>query len=238
MTKLKFRGKLLTCNNPKAQHTIENSGWLPAMLYLAPSTSGGRDDLCPYASPGCRRACLWTAGRGQLLRVQQSRVRRSQWFYDDHDSFMRTLYKDITALERLAKRTGLKLCVRLNATSDILWERESIIEDHPHIQFYDYTKWPIFDRIDNITRERIPNYYLVFSRSEINENVAINHLVYGYNVTVVFRDELPLVWKGYPVVDGDKSDARFLETRELTGVVIGLHAKGKAKYDTSGFVVG
>jgi hypothetical protein len=36
-------------------------------------------------------------------------------------------------------------------------------------------------------------------------------------------------------VDGDDSDLRFLEPQ---GVVVALYAKGKARLDTSGFVVG
>jgi hypothetical protein len=35
-------------------------------------------------------------------------------------------------------------------------------------------------------------------------------------------------------VDGDKSDLRFLDPR---AVVVALYAKGKAKKDTSGFVI-
>jgi hypothetical protein len=37
------------------------------------------------------------------------------------------------------------------------------------------------------------------------------------------------------VIDGDKTDMRFMD--EL-GVIVGLYAKGKAKKDTSGFVIG
>jgi len=36
------------------------------------------------------------------------------------------------------------------------------------------------------------------------------------------------------VIDGDKDDLRFLDPK---GVVVGLIAKGKAKRDTSGFVI-
>jgi hypothetical protein len=39
---------------------------------------------------------------------------------------------------------------------------------------------------------------------------------------------------GLPVVNGDEHDLRFLDAK---GVVVGLNAKGGAKYDTSGFVV-
>jgi hypothetical protein len=53
-------------------------------------------------------------------------------------------------------------------------------------------------------------------------------------VAVVFANGLPPIWKGFPVIDGDVSDLRFLDPR---GTVVGLKAKGAARKDTSGFVV-
>jgi hypothetical protein len=38
-----------------------------------------------------------------------------------------------------------------------------------------------------------------------------------------------------PTIDGDRDDMRFLDPK---GVVVALYAKGKAKQDQSGFVVG
>ena len=40
---------------------------------------------------------------------------------------------------------------------------------------------------------------------------------------------------GRPVVNGDHDDLRFLD--RTGGVVVGLKGKGRAKTDTSGFVV-
>ena len=56
----------------------------------------------------------------------------------------------------------------------------------------------------------------------------------GINVAVVFRSVLPKTWKGFEVIDGDKTDTRFLDK---SGVVVGLTAKGKGKKDKTGFVV-
>jgi hypothetical protein len=55
----------------------------------------------------------------------------------------------------------------------------------------------------------------------------------GGNVAAVFKT-IPKTWKGFPVVDGDETDLRFLDGKN---VIVGLKAKGKAKKDTSGFVV-
>ena len=51
---------------------------------------------------------------------------------------------------------------------------------------------------------------------------------------VVFRDSLPKTYLGFPVVDGTKGDQRYLDKK---GVIVGLIALGKAKKDSSGFVV-
>ena len=56
----------------------------------------------------------------------------------------------------------------------------------------------------------------------------------GMNAAAVFRDRLPEVFKGVPVIDGDKHDLRFLDP---AGVIVGLKAKGKAVRDKSGFVI-
>jgi hypothetical protein len=65
------------------------------------------------------------------------------------------------------------------------------------------------------------------------ETHALDYLRAGGNVAVVFRGGLPETWNGYPVIDGDVTDVRYLDPR---GVVVGLKAKGKARTDTSGFV--
>jgi hypothetical protein len=53
-------------------------------------------------------------------------------------------------------------------------------------------------------------------------------------MAVVFRGHLPTHFRGREVIDGDKSDLINLRSGH---VVVGLLAKGKAKHDTSGFVV-
>jgi hypothetical protein len=55
----------------------------------------------------------------------------------------------------------------------------------------------------------------------------------GGNIAVVF-DELPNTYLGKTVVNGDDTDVRFLDGQN---VVVGLKAKGRARKDSSGFVV-
>ena len=77
------------------------------------------------------------------------------------------------------------------------------------------------------------NYHLTFSKKEDNGEAVDQVISKGGNVAVVFK-QIPSAWKDRKVVDGDLSDLRFLDGK---GVIVGLKAKGKAKKDTSGFVV-
>ena len=51
----------------------------------------------------------------------------------------------------------------------------------------------------------------------------------------MFRDKLPETFKGKKVINGDLTDLRFLDPKKI---IVGLKAKGKAKKDYSGFVIG
>ena len=218
--------KLLTLGNTKTVKG-EAMGYQTYIMHLAPSTLSGYQ-TCPMASEGCASACLNTAGRGRFTAIQEARIRKTRWFFEDRESFMAQLVKDIHAAIRKAGREGFVPVFRLNGTSDIHWETvvvngfANIMVMFPQVQFYDYTKLP--------NRRNVPsNYHLTFSRSESNE-----HLIpQGMNVAVVF-DSLPDVWMGRKVIDGTETDLRFLDEQN---VVVGLLAKGKAKKDTSGFTI-
>ena len=99
------------------------------------------------------------------------------------------------------------------------------------MQFYDYSK------LHN--RKGLPdNYHLTWSYSEATHAYSERFAAVtatGQNAAVVFKGKtLPESFRGLPVLDGDKSDLRHLDK---PGHVVGLLAKGKAKTDTSGFVV-
>ena len=104
------------------------------------------------------------------------------------------------------------------------------MELFPDVQFYDYTK------LDNrfINKKLPANYHLTFSRAEDNDH-KLKKVLKHTSAAVVFADKLPKTWRGYPVINGDEHDARFTDAGP--GVIIGLIAKGKARHDSSGFVV-
>jgi hypothetical protein len=122
---------------------------------------------------------------------------------------------------------------RLNGTSDLSFEKyevegaKNIFALFPTVQFYDYTK--VLGR----KVADIKNYHLTFSAADGNDADVNRAIAQGMNVTVVF-DKIPAEYKGKTVFNADETDLRFLDPK---GVVLGLKAKGRAKKDTTGFVV-
>ena len=224
--------KLLSVSADAKTSKGEAKGWLTGILYLAPARQAGGINLCSHASPGCLAACLYLAGRGAFSNVQRARIAKTRRYLTDREGFLSDLRDDIASLVARAEREGKRPCVRLNGTSDIAWERTGLFELFPGVRFYDYTKNGR-RMLDFIDRKVPANYHLTFSRSETNQEEALEVLGRGGNVSVVFR-EPPVNWRGFPVVSGDETDLRFLDT---PGHVIALKAKGKAKQDSSGFVL-
>jgi hypothetical protein len=228
--------KLLSVSTDAKTTKGESLGFLTGILYLAPATTT-KWNTCSMAKVAqCDKACLYTAGRGAMNSVQQARIRKTEWFFTDRQSFMQQLVVDIDKLFFKAKRMGLTPLVRLNGTSDIQWESipingyKNIFEAFPDVQFYDYTK--IANRTD------LPaNYDLTFSYSGVEgfQPFVTKALLNNMRMAVVFRKEkdIPMTFMGIPVVSGDNSDVRHLDDK----VIVGLYAKGKAKLDTTGFVV-
>ena len=223
--------------------TIKGDGseYLTAILYMTPykiMVDGKLFNSCSMAAmASCIDACLYTAGRGAFNNVQTARQRKAEWFYKDRDSFMKQLYEDIKKFQTYCHKRNIQPCVRLNGTTDIRWElikigAYNIFDWFPEVQFYDYTK------IANRKCKDIPNYHLTWSYSNANPEYAKlldKALEQGMNAAVVYRKEYHKPkWQGYPVIDGDSDDLRFLDPKG--GHIVALYAKGKAKKDTSGFV--
>ena len=223
--------KLLSTGNPKLLKG-EKKGYMSFVLHLAPADLSGYE-TCPKRTAGCSAACLNTAGRGGMFKpggtntIQEARKRKTRMFFEQRDEFLATLKKDIELGIKQAEKKGMTPVFRLNGTSDIAWEKYGIIEQFPNVQFYDYTK------MRNRKVKHLTNYHLTFSKADGNDMDVRLAAADGMNVAVVF-DKLPASYIGKSVVDGDDTDLRFLDPK---GVVIGLKAKGRARKDTSGFVV-
>ena len=204
-----------------------------AILYLAPANESGFN-MCPMASAGCKAACLFTAGRGKFNNVRQGQINKTIYFMKDRANFLKQLIKEIKNHAEKCKREGYTPAVRLNGTSDVSWERFKIFEMFPNVQFYDYTK--IYKRALKWARGEYPkNYHITYSLNEDNKKEAFDILKKGGNISAVFRNKkLPKKFKGFKVIDADKSDVRFKDPKNI---IAGLYAKGKAINDQSGFVL-
>lgn len=203
-------------------------------MYLAPHKLSGYN-VCPNASTGCIAGCLNLSGRGVYNTVQQARINRTKFWFDSRDEFKAQLIKEINAFVRKCRKLNVKAAIRLNGTSDIAWEKvwPELFTLYPEVQFYDYTK-SVKRMVSFIKGEMPKNYHLTFSRSEVNDVESTGILSMGGNVAVVFSSKsIPSTYQGYPVHNADETDLRFLDKPGIQG----LYAKGKAKRDTSGFVV-
>lgn len=250
-------------SNPKVAKNMKKAGVMTAPLHLAPAKVSGFE-VCPQRSQGCTMACLHTAGNPAYMAQKfNSRNDKTRAYFTARPEFMALIVFEIAALARKAAAANMESGIRLNATSDIAWERVPVTIDgesfpnvmaaFPDVQFYDYTKvtkralsWA--RGTDASGRAWPENYHLTFSKTEENDSAVIAVLKAGGNVAIVF-DKAPeyvqtsqgaLVSAGGPnsadwlVIDGDSHDYRPADPR---GVIVGLKAKGLAKKDESGFVM-
>jgi hypothetical protein len=238
--------KLLSTGNPKILKGL-SQGFNTYILHLAPANVSGYE-TCAKRTAGCTAACLNTAGRGGMFKrgestnvIQEARKRKTRMFFENRTEFMALLVKDIELGIKQSARLNLVPVFRLNGTSDLAFEKYSVIRNgveydnifqaFPEVQFYDYTKI-LGRKVKNIS-----NYQLTFSAADGNDADVFRAISEGLNVATVFglkkTEPMPAEYLGRPVFNGDESDLRFLDPK---GVIVGLYAKGKAKKDTSGFV--
>ena len=232
MKKFTKSKQLLNIDNNAKTVKGQKYGFMTAILYLAPSNQSGFN-VCPQASKGCKKACLYTAGHGAYDSVKQGRINKTRWYMQERESFLNQIRKEINAFIKKAKSKNLIPCIRLNGTSDISWENTGLIKEFKNIQWYDYTK--IYKRALKFVNGTLPkNYHITYSLNEDNKKQAFDILKKGGNIAVVFRKSLPKKFNGYKVVNADQNDLRFLDP---INSIAGLVAKGKAKKDFSGFVL-
>lgn len=244
-------------SNPKVAKNGK-LGVLTAPLHLAPASLSGFN-VCAQASKGCIAACLHTAGNPAAMAGKtRARIARTQLYFNERESFLALLVLEVMAHVQRAERSNMAAAIRLNATSDIAWERvpvllhgvryPNIMDAFPDVQFYDYTKitkraiaaatgaqgWPV-------------NYHLTFSLTESNDSAARLVLESGGNVAAVFNvrrnwtlpSRFTIDGLSVRVVDADEHDFRPDDNqyqRRGLGVISGLRAKGDAIKDASGFV--
>jgi hypothetical protein len=208
--------KLLSVGNPKTLKGMDK-GFNTYILHLAPASLSGHN-TCAKATVGCKAACLNLAGRGGMFKkgevtnvIQQARIRKTKMFFDNRVEFMEMLVADIELAIKQSKRLGLTPVFRLNGTSDLAWEKYSVIRNGVEFQnifkafaeviFYDYTKI-LGRRVSGLA-----NYSLTFSAADGNDADIHRAISEGLNIAVVFgvkkTQPLPESYLGRPVFNGD-----------------------------------
>jgi len=232
----KYQAKKLLSNGSTNTKTAKNS-INTFILYIAPANQNSKKrNLCPHASRGCLKACLFSAGRGRFSNVKNARIEKANYFVEYKKEFILHLAKEILTKVKTARKKNIKIAFRLNGTSDI--DFVYLLKKYANLNieslkdiaiFYDYTP--------NIVRalkyKNHINYVVTFSRKEDNNKETSKALKNDINTAVVFN-KLPEFWKGKKVIDGDKSDIVMLDYKNI---VIGLIAKGDAKKDKTNFVI-
>jgi len=232
-----------TESNPKLVKG-EKLGVLSKPHNLSPAKESVLWNMCAQASEGCIKACLHTAGNPIFLKGKiEARLQRTKAFMTMRKTYVALVAFELEALEIKAKRLNMVPAWRPNTTSDYPFHTvaltvngkpmQSLIHAFPHIEAYDYTK--ITKKALQWAAGLLPsNYHITFSKSESNDLDVLKVLKAGGNVAAVFEKTLPATWQGVPVINGDESDVRFMDSK---GVIVGLKAKGLGKKDTSGFVI-
>ena len=225
-------------NNGAKHHKAFNYGELVYTIYLAPGYMSGYE-VCPGRTPECTALCLNESGHNRIdskvNRINESRIAKTQMFFEDHEFFVRWVIKEIENAKIKADKLGFKFSVRINNTSDISPEmfnikidggRKNILELFPDVQFYDYSKVSSRSRLMN----KYTNYDLTYSFNGMNWDMCEKMLNNGVRVAVVF-DQLPDEFRGFKVINGDLSDMRYYDPKN---VIVGLHyKKTRSKPDDS-----
>jgi hypothetical protein len=223
-------------------------GYLNAIHYMAPHDSAGVGNLCSHASWQCIALCLGThSGQAAMVSdlehgtnaTRESRKLKARLFMAHRQEYLNRLARDIVKLERQAEREGLTLCVRLNGSTDIAWERISFVIDDQtsaklaahfgnnescHIdatyyagrvmtlpQLFPHIQFVDYTKNPNRMGKAPANLHLTLSYSGSNLADCLAALARGQNVAVVFGEGLPRDWHGYSVIDGDLHDLRHLD---------------------------
>lgn len=214
-----LKNNLLTFQNTKFLKT-QDTEWFIVGLSLSPSNTGdGKTNLCKFSSKSCVKNCVGHSGRNGSSMVQNARRNKTLLFLNNREEFLRRLSTEIYYWERMCKDYNKKLAVRLNTYSDIDWSKE-LIDGHnlftyfPSVTFYDYSK--------DFSKLGLPNYHLTYSYDMSNHTKALKVLERGDNLAVVFEKKLPKTFYGYKVIDGNNTDLRFLDEKN---VVVGLSWK-------------
>ena len=198
-------------------------------IYLAPANMSGYE-VCAGRTEECTAVCLNESGRNKMKSdknlINQARIKKTRLYFEEHDFFCNWVVDDIKRSKIRAEKNGYRFSVRINNTSDISpetiyinvnGEKKNVLQLFPDVQFYDYTK--ISSRIQLMNK--YPNYDVTYSYNGYNMDKCIQMLKNNVRVAMVF-DKVPKEYNNIKVIDGDLSDLRY---REPKNIIVGLKFK-------------
>ncbi len=193
-------------------------GFLTLGLYLAPSDKSGKN-LCTFSCIGCETACLDQSGHNLIEKraghnsIDVSRVVKSWVVEFRNDIASKILASEIESARKSARKQGKDFAVRLNCTSDIAWE--GLISSFTGVQFYDYTKDP--------TRQAMDNYHLTFSWGGFAKGRLSHYkqaLARGQKIAFpIVKGDVARVLSLPGTQEMDSTDLRFMDGPEPFGIL-------------------
>jgi hypothetical protein len=213
-------------------------------------------DVCTSATPACKQSCVvyYGGNPAYLSGKQNAMLNRKKMLVDNPALFLAVLYRYVELRADWCIRKGMVLVVRLNISSDIIYEqvqcsmfngyvqtsfsnliaslvsktRANIADDVPVVP-YDYTKH--FDRHQDV------NYHKVYSVTDHDTAKAETAVSNGMPLAVVFDTPrgkpLPTEYTigkfKLPVYDGDEHD--YLPEHGRKPHIIGLRFKHQATHN-------
>ena len=204
-------------------------------LYLAPASKSGRN-VCTFAG-ACKAPCLDQSGRvlmekrGGKSTIQVARLLKT-WLHEfREDLFTMAICHEIQKEEKLAKKKGQKFCVRLNCTSDL--DFSDIIASFPSVQFYDYTKDP--------NRQSMDNYHLTYSWDSFSKGRLPFYrqaIARGQKIAFpVVKADLGRILALPNTLEMDSSDLRFLDGDGQYGILAIKETGNTAQGIRDGFML-
>lgn len=251
------RRPLLSANSKLRKAPGKAGRYRAIGLAMAPANYSGRE-LCVWRTDGCTLACngFWS-GMNVTISTRLALIGRALLWNNFRSLFVEKLFRELSNFDKLCARNGVLPAVRLNVSTDIVWERllPELFTEFPTLNLYDYTK-ALPKHRPTLPR----NYTLCHSFNERTTSADVRDIVdSGRNVVIAFDSAYApqrKLWGALPasvrftndsgldfelpVINADRHDIR-LTAVDGRGVVQGLHGKsGRSRVDSavdSGFML-
>ena len=187
-------------------------------LSLAPADLSGYE-VCPWRTVDCTRGCIGhRAGNARFPSTMRGRVNRTIELAENPYQFFRRLLRDLSN----ARKRG-PFAYRDNAFSDIPWGSILPTLHTFAAQHYNYTKSVQMafaslrlrkeHALCGVRGGSLMHHTLSFTGDNIRE--CMMYLREGGNVAVIMNkrkaDPVPYTVWGFPAVDGDANDRRYMD---------------------------